>query len=616
MQEQLPTPGRGVGRRVALGGAAAAAVTAGLGLGGVIAQAQEADADDCAAHPGMLDPTDAFDPDLGPNTLVFSESTPAAEIQSAVDAITDQMRTNQFGRERHAVLFRPGTYSADIDLRFYTQVAGLGLLPGDTVLNGHLRVEADWLDQGDPNYKGNATQNFWRSAENLTVRNPEGQIARWAVSQAAPFRRIDLQTLEMQLWDGYEGWASGGFFADSRFSGTVVSGSQQQFFTRNSVFQSGWAGSVWNMVFVGVHGAPAHHFPDPSHTTVDTTPVIREKPFLYIASDGEFRVFKPAIRRNVSGTSWEGGSPEGSSISLAEFYVVLPGTSAATVNQALSEGRHLLFTPGVYEFDQTIQVDAPGTVVLGLGLATIIPTAGQTAIAVADVDGVVLAGLLIDAGAQESAVLVQVGTPGSSTDHAADPTSLHDLFARIGGAHPGAAHTSLEINSRNVITDHLWLWRGDHGEGIGWDVNPAVTGMVVNGDDVTSYGLFAEHYQEHQVVWAGERGRTYFFQSELPYDPPDNATWRPAPALGWAAYKVDDGVAEHALWGGGGYSFFNVNPGVICDRAFEAPEREGVRFTSLVSVSLGGVGTIRRVINETGDQVDDSVFTSYVVSYP
>jgi hypothetical protein len=616
MQEQQPSTGRGLRRRAAIGGAAAAAVAAGIGVGGSLARAQAQPASDCGEAPDLLPPTDAYAPDLGPNTLLFDESTPAAEIQSAVDAITDQMRTNQFGRERHAVLFRPGTYDADIDLRFYTQVAGLGLLPGDTVINGHVRVEADWLPQGDnPDYKGNATQNFWRSVENLAVHNPEGQIARWAVSQAAPFRRVDLRTLEMHLWDGYEGWASGGYFADCRISGRVVSGSQQQFFTRNSNLQGGWSGSVWNMVFVGVGGAPAHHFPDPSHTVVDAAPVIREKPFLYTASDGEFRVFKPAVRRNASGTSWEGGAPDGTSISLAEFYVVNPGEDVATVNRALSEGRHLLFTPGVHEFDQTLQVTAPGTVVLGLGLATLIPTAGQTAIAVADVDGVVLAGLLIDAGDNESDVLVQIGPPGSGADHAADPTSLHDLFARIGGAHPGSAKVSLEINSRDVVADHLWLWRGDHGEGIGWDVNPAATGMTVHGDDVTAYGLFAEHYQEHQVIWAGERGRTYFFQNEMPYDPPDQATWREG-ALGWASYKVDDAVAEHALWGGGGYCFFNVNPDVVCDRAFEVPEHDGIRLTSLVSVSLGGVGTIRRTVNETGTQVDQSAFTSYVVAFP
>ncbi|GAB4008367.1 hypothetical protein GCM10029992_64550 [Glycomyces albus] len=337
MQEEHSPPSGAFKRRAALGGAAAAALAAGVGAGTARAQ----------SGPGPAAPaTDPYDPDLGPNTHVFDPSTPASQIQQTADAITEQMRTNQFGTERHALLFKPGSYSADIDLRFYTQIAGLGLLPGDVVLDGHVHVEADWLSQGDdPNYLGNATQNFWRSAENLTVANPGGHIERWAVSQAAPYRRVDLTTLEVQLWDGFEGWASGGYFADCRISGTVVSGSQQQFFTRNSALDGGWAGSVWNMVFVGVHGAPAHHFPDPSHTVVDAAPVIREKPFLYVADDGEYRVFRPALRDSASGPSWTSGTPEGTSVSLADFLVVVPGTEAATVNAALAEGRHLLFTP-------------------------------------------------------------------------------------------------------------------------------------------------------------------------------------------------------------------------------------------------------------------------------
>ncbi len=128
------------------------------------------------------------------------------------------MQTNQFGTQRYAVLFKPGTYTADVNLGFYTQVAGLGLSPDDVNLNGHVRVEADWLQQGDnPNNKGNATQNFWRSAENLAVTTPPGQIERWAVSQAAPYRRMHLKGApEVQLWNGGDGWASGGLFADTQ----------------------------------------------------------------------------------------------------------------------------------------------------------------------------------------------------------------------------------------------------------------------------------------------------------------------------------------------------------------------------------------------------------------
>lgn len=316
--------------------------------------------DDGGTGPGVP-PTDPRNPDFGPNVFVFDPSTPQGTIQGRLNTIASQMRTNQFGTQRYAVLFKPGTYNADVDLRFYTQVAGLGLLPDQVNLNGHVRVEADWLQQGDnPNNLGNATQNFWRSAENMYVHLPAGQIERWAVSQAAPYRRMHLSG-QVQLWNGGDGWASGGLIADSRIDGVAVSGSQQQFFTRNSDLRGGWSGSVWNMVFTGTTGAPPQNFPNPSHTVVATTPKIREKPFLYF--DGtEYRVFVPALRENVSGTSWGGGNPAGTSISLANFYIVKEGTPTATINAALAEGKHLLFAPGIHHLSDTIRVTNPNTV--------------------------------------------------------------------------------------------------------------------------------------------------------------------------------------------------------------------------------------------------------------
>jgi len=566
----------------------------------------------------VIPPTDPRNPNLGPNTFVFDPSTPQSTIQSRLNTIAAQMKTNQFGTQRYAVLFKPGSYNADVDLRFYTQVAGLGLLPDQVNLNGHVRVEADWLQQGDdPNNLGNATQNFWRAAENMSVTLPAGQIERWAVSQAAPYRRMHLRG-QVQLWNGGDGWASGGLIADSRIDGVAVSGSQQQFFTRNSDLRGGWSGSVWNMVFTGTTGAPAQHFPNPSHTVVDTTPKIREKPFLYVDGSGEYRVFVPALRENTRGTSWASGNPAGSSISLADFYVVREGTPAATINAALAQGRHLLFTPGVHHLDDTIRVTNPNTVVLGLGLATLTPDTGLPAIAVSDVDGVKLAGVLIDAGPRNSPVLAEIGPPGSSASHAANPTSLHDVFFRVGGQHAGKATVSLRINSKDVIGDHMWLWRGDHGTGIGWNTNTAQNGLVVNGDNVTMYGLFVEHYQQYQTIWNGDNGRTYFYQNEMPYDPPSNAAWGSSGggAQGWASYKVADSVTNHEAWGVGAYCFFNTNPSVVASRGFEVPNKPGVRFHGLVTVSLGGVGTINRVINDTGEVANQPHQVSYVANYP
>jgi hypothetical protein len=569
-------------------------------------------------NPGdPVPPTDPRNPDFGPNTYVVSPSTPQGEYQGRLTAIANQQHTNQFGTERFAVLFKPGTYNADVNLGFNTQVAGLGLSPDNTNINGHVRVEADWLQQGtDPANKGNATQNFWRSAENLSVHLPAGQIERWAVAQAAPYRRMHLSG-QIQLWNGGDGWASGGLIADSRIDGLVESGSQQQFLTRNSDLNGGWAGSVWNMVFVGANGSPAQNFPNPSHTVVANTPTVREKPFLYLDGAGNYNVFSPALRQNSRGTSWGAGNPAGTSISLSQFYVVKPGASVNTINSALAQGKHLLFTPGVYHLNDTIRVTRPDTIVLGLGLATLVPDTGLPAVTVADVDGVKLAGLLIDAGPVNSPVLVELGPAGSSANHAANPSSLHDVFFRIGGAGVGKATTSLRINSNNVIGDHMWLWRADHGAGVGWNANTAANGLVVNGANVTMYGLFVEHYQQYEVLWNGNGGRTYFFQNEFPYDVPDQGSWSSGGGtLGWAAYKVANSVTSHEAWGVGSYSFFNVNTSIVAARSFEVPNTAGVRFHDLVSVSLGGVGTINRVINDAGATANLANQVSYLVSYP
>jgi hypothetical protein len=560
-----------------------------------------------------VEPTDPRNPNFGANTYVFDPSTPTSTIQSRLNTIFTQQETNQFGPQRYAVLFKPGTYTADVNLGFFTQVAGLGFSPDEVNLNGHVRAEAFW-------FGGNATQNFWRSAENLSVTLPAGvTVERWAVSQAAPYRRMHLRggQNQIQLWNGGDGWSSGGLMADTKIDGQVVSGSQQQWYSRNSEFGS-WNGSVWNMVFQGVTGAPPPNFPNPSHTVINQTPVVREKPFLYVDGTGEYKIFVPSLRANSAGTSWYGKTPVGSSLSLSQFFIVREGTPAATINAALAQGKDLLFTPGVHRVNDTIRVTRPNTVVLGLGLATIEPQNGVTAMSVADVDGVKVAGIMFEAGTTNSATIMEVGPAGSSVDHAANPTSLHDVFFRIGGAVAGKATNSLVVNSDDVIGDHMWLWRADHGNAgtFGWTVNTADTGLVVNGDDVTMYGLFVEHYQKYQTIWNGERGRTYFYQNEMPYDPPSQAAWMNGSTQGYAAYKVADAVNTHEAWGLGSYCYFNVNPAVVGERSFEVPNKAGVRFHNMVAVSLGGVGTINRVINNAGGPANLATQTAYLVNYP
>ncbi|HEX8870165.1 MAG TPA: hypothetical protein VF821_31170, partial [Lentzea sp.] len=163
------------------------------------------------------------------------------------------------------------------------------------------------------------------------------------------------------------------------------------------------------------------------------------------------------------------------------------------------------------------------------------------------------------------------------------------------------------------------IWRADHGNAGTWGWNEAIgdTGLVVNGNDVLATGLFVEHYQKYQVIWNGNGGRTIFFQNEMPYDVPNQASWnRPNGQAGYAAYKVGDNVTTHEAWGLGSYCFFNVNPSVRAENAFEVPNRSGVRMHNLLTVSLNYQGTITHVVNNVGAVTPPGTVPVNVVSYP
>jgi len=567
-------------------------------------------------------------PDFGPNVVIFDPSMPTSQIQATVDAIASQQVPSQFGTERVALLFKPGSYGTVaepliIQVGYYTEVAGLGVSPSDVVIHGHIDVYNQCAANGCF-----ALVNFWRSVSNLTIQvtglaDCRSSANFWAVSQAAPMRRVDVVGGTLSLMDyctdGPQ-FASGGFIADSR-AGTVVNGSQQQFIVRDSTIGS-WSNAVWNQVFAGTQGAPAQSFPSPPYTTLATNPVSRERPYLFVDASNVFRVFVPDPRTDSSGTTWAAGATPGHSIPLSEFFIASPSDSVHTINNQLARGKNLLLTPGVYGIERSLKVERRDTIVLGLGFATLTALNGAVPMVVSDVGGVDLAGLMFDADETESPALLQIGARhhgrGScSHDRRTAPTALQDIFFRIGGPQAGKAKVSLEVNSDDVLLDDIWAWRADHGNGVGWTVNTADTGVVINGDGVTATGLFVEHYQKYNVVWNGEDGRTILFQNELPYDAPDQASWQHDGSLGWAAYKVAPSVKSHTLWGGGAYVFTNVNPTLHASRGFEVPVTPEVRLIDVLTVELGA-GTIDHVVNDTGDPVTSAAIgvPSFVVAFP
>lgn len=547
-------------------------------------------------------------PNFGSNVRIFDSSMSMSSIQSQIDSVYAAQQGNHFGNRRDALLFKPGTYTGlNIPVGFYTQVLGLGASPDNVSISGNLHSDA--FLSGD-----NATQNFWRGAEGFSI-TPSNGTMQWAVSQAVPFRRMHVRG-GMKL-NQNNGWSSGGWMSDVLVDGNVNSATQQQWISRNSQWGS-WSGSNWNMVFVGVVNAPANSWPNPPYTTIAQAPVVREKPFLQIDGSGNYSVRVPSLRTNSSGITWGGGSTAGTTIPIDQFYIAREGVdNAASINAQLAAGKNLIIAPGVYSLNDTIRVTRANTVILGLGFPTLRPDTGLSAMNISDVDGVVVAGLFFDAGATNSPVLLEVGTSGNTTGHAANPISLHDVFFRVGGATVGKATVSFRINAYDTIVDHTWVWRADHGSGVGWTSNTAANGLVVNGNNVTIYGLFVEHYQQYQVLWNGNGGRVYFYQSEIPYDPQNQAGWSSGSGInGWASYKVANSVTSHEAWGLGIYSVF-TNPNIWLTRALEVPNNANVKFHSMITVCLGGNGGISNVINSTGGATLPNVGnTPKVTNYP
>jgi hypothetical protein len=551
---------------------------------------------------------------LGPNVYIFTPSMPLATIQSTLDTIASQQVSNQFGSQRYAILFEPGTYGSTANplifqVGYYTTVAGLGLSPNDVTINGEIDVNNQCSDGSCT-----ALDNFWRSLSNLTINVVTGTGCQegnefWAVSQAAPLRRVHING-NLFLFDycTSPGYSSGGFIADSQFTGgSVINGSQQQWVTRNSDLD-GWSNGVWNQVFSGDPGAPAQSFgvagANP-YTTLGTSPVTEEEPFLYTDSNGNDSVFVPAVQHNSSGPTWTSGTEAGTSIPLSKFFVANPGTSGAAMTAAMARGLNLILTPGVYDLNQPIVVPHPDTVVLGLGMATLVPQHGSAAMIVVSNTGVKVSGLIIDAGPVNSPVLLSVGTPGPG--NASDPDLIQDVFFRIGGAEttPVSATVSLLDNASNSIIDNLWAWRADHGNAVGWTVNKADTGVVVTGNNVTAYGLAVEHYQKNEVIWSGQGGTDIFFQNEMPYDPPSQSAWMASPTQdGYPAFLVTGNVKSFQGYGMGSYIvFIQTTATLFADAAFQAPKTPGVQFHSLLVVYLGGTGGDKSIINGVGGPV-------------
>lgn len=558
---------------------------------------------------------------FGENTYVFDEGYSASEIQQIIDDTYSYSEAGQFGSNRQAFLFKPGSYNVTTKVGFYTQVAGLGIKPTEVNI-GEVQCKAEWMKgrkyDGSVNY--NALCNFWREVENVSS---DAKLTTWAVSQATAMRKVNF-TNNMNLHQE-GGYASGGFLADSKIGGFISCGSQQQWLSRNVVTNAGGAAkwdyqaAVWNNVLVGSQTQiKESNWPRGTSTVVDETPTIAEKPYLAFTDD-DYKIVVPKVKKNTQGVSWEDYN-EGSDYKLIDsnkYYVAKPGESADQINSAIAGKKGLILSPGIYELDKAINITDSDFVVLGLGLATIKPTSGNEGMKVADdATGVRLAGILFDAGRQKSEDLLRVGEKKNGADNSADPTVISDCFFRVGGADDANCQVEncVEINQNDVITDNFWVWRADHGAGVGWTKNTADNGVTFNGDNITAYGLMVEHFQKYQTIWNGNGGRTYMYQSELPYDIPNQGSWNAPGTYGYTDYYVAPNVDTHEGYGIGIYSCYQKSQ-CFLESAVQCPKKPGVKFTNVCTYSLVGNGGIDYVINDAGYGVYASSDMAKILSY-
>jgi len=155
-----------------------------------------------------------------------------------------------------------------------------------------------------------------------------------------------------------------------------------------------WIEGVWNMVFAGVSpfkgiydtGAPKSHCGQDAkncispYVVIDTVPLIAEKPFISAdAKSGKFKLNIPAPRRNSSGADVDasGKWTVSPSVDFSAVYVANNRTDTAkSINAKLSTGLHVVMAPGIYNLEASLELTHSGQVLLGLGIATLVPTAG------------------------------------------------------------------------------------------------------------------------------------------------------------------------------------------------------------------------------------------------
>jgi len=481
-----------------------------------------------------------------------------------------------FSTERVAFLFENGYHNVDVKVGYYTSVLGLG---GAEIKS--------LITHNDASDVAGALCNFWRSVERIKISTS----TLYAVSQASPMRSVEING-DLSLSEN-GGYSSGGFLADMKISGNVYSGTQQQYFARNSDF-SWWHDGQWNMVFQGCSVAPNEDCG--RYNDIYDTPHIAEKPYIR-KSGSKYSIVIPGLQKNLRGRD---NSNDESTIAFEHVYVAtsddIDGLLSALANNDILS---VVLTPGIYLLTETLVIYKDNFILFGMGMANLVAPPGQSAVLVTG-NGVRVSGLLIEPEGKyaKNEPLVVVGHSGQKSGSETSPVGLYDIFTRVGrfrNAEQTSVDIQVQINMDWVFLDDVWLWRGDHDAygPVAFGMNPSNIGLEVNGDNVHAYGVASEHNIKQQVKWSGNGGYVAFFQAEMPYDVSEYDV---------AAFEVSSHVKSFAGYGLGAYCFFRDHD-VTAPYGFSTPNNQNVYMKNVFTIFLTGQGGIRHVINQEGNEV-------------
>lgn len=486
--------------------------------------------------------TDEHNPPLWPKSvIVIKKGSNADTIKDLTDHTTDNVlppgtkvwndpnstetiygNANHFIENRYAILFEPGTYTGvDLEVGYYSQVLGLGETPDQVKFE-----ECDYgpycpalLKNEDKNgYAGLALDTFWRCAENYQTYARKGQL--WAVSQAAPLRRVHVAKNPDSSVSDNSGtlllhdngaMASGGHAANIVVDTSMKLGSQQQFCLRSVSFADKVPKEdlgAWSFMFVdclnppderdGITSEPYGEWKANPSVSVENPEITVEKPFIVLTSnettegtaETKYELHVPAPRKRddsqplgatfgTTGTTKEEVDIrpfERVKVAVSEIEDSSDMNIAKKINAALREGKDIVLTPGMYYLDEPLEITQSNQVLLGIGMATLIaPVDGSPCIKVAaNLEGVRIAGIMLEASFLKktnpgmTSCFIQWGDNGNSDQdlgNSSNPGALTDIFARVGGSNLNRAvstNVMVRIDSGNVYGDNLWLWRADH----------------------------------------------------------------------------------------------------------------------------------------------------------